>query len=123
MMLHDLMPVHKKKSDLAKSGADWENMSSLQQDIFRMFDNFFRGFCPDAFSITEERIPEFTPCIDVWETADSIIVTAELPGLEEKDISTEIVNNLLIVKGEKKRSPGNRKNTATGNRLSALFAG
>ena len=48
------------------------------------------------------------PNIDVDETETDIRVTAELPGLEEKDISLEIANGTLLISGEKKSETEDR---------------
>lgn len=51
----------------------------------------------------EELFPtQWVPASDVVETKNAIIVKAELPGLTEKDVSVEIENGLLILKGERK---------------------
>ena len=42
------------------------------------------------------------PKIDIDETETDVRVTAELPGLEEKDVSLEIANGMLLISGEKK---------------------
>lgn len=45
---------------------------------------------------------KWAPAADVVETKDAIIVKAELPGLNEKDITVEIENNVLTLRGERK---------------------
>ena len=42
------------------------------------------------------------PQIDIDETDKEVRITAELPGLEEKDVSLEIANGVLFISGEKK---------------------
>jgi HSP20 family protein len=42
------------------------------------------------------------PDIEVSETDKEVKVTAELPGLEEKDVSVELANGVLVIKGEKR---------------------
>lgn len=61
----------------------------------------------DAFFNRSSRWPTFEvgaalPALNVAETGDSIEVTAELPGVEDKDISVDIDGNRLIISGEKK---------------------
>ncbi|MGO4714042.1 Hsp20/alpha crystallin family protein [Bradyrhizobium sp. 2TAF24] len=68
---------------------------ALQQEIDRLFDGFTRGFPTLASS-------ELLPSMDVAETDNEIEVTAELPGLEEKDVQLNVVDNLLTIRGEKK---------------------
>ena len=43
------------------------------------------------------------PTTDIQETKDALLVKAELPGMEEKDINVEIENNTLTISGERKQ--------------------
>jgi HSP20 family protein len=45
---------------------------------------------------------EFLPRVDVSETGKEVRITAELPGLDEKDVEVTVTNNMLTIKGEKK---------------------
>lgn len=64
-----------------------------------VFDRFFDDFnLPSVFS--EET--GFKPAFDVSETEDALIVKAELPGMEEKDIEISLSEGILTIKGEKK---------------------
>ncbi len=45
---------------------------------------------------------EFLPRVDVSETGKEVRITAELPGLDEKDMEVAVTNNMLTIKGEKK---------------------
>lgn len=49
------------------------------------------------------------PDVDVTEDAEAVHVHAELPGLDEKDFSVEILNDLLVLRGEKKVSHSEKK--------------
>lgn len=44
----------------------------------------------------------WTPLADIVETKDAFIVKAEIPGIDEKDVSVEIANNVLTIQGERK---------------------
>jgi HSP20 family protein len=48
------------------------------------------------------------PNIEVSETDKDVKVTAELPGLEEKDVGVELANGVLAIKGEKKTETEDR---------------
>ena len=67
-------------------------------DFDNLFDEFWRGFSV-ASSPTRS---DFTPHIDVSETDDEIVVSAELPGLEEKDFEVTLDADVLTIKGEKR---------------------
>ena len=48
------------------------------------------------------RTSELIPSMDVVETEKEFEITAELPGLEEKDVQVNVADNVLTIKGEKK---------------------
>jgi HSP20 family protein len=64
------------------------------------FGRFFEDFdLPTLFS--EER--EFMPAFDVSETEKELIVKAEVPGMDKKDIDISLSEGMLTIKGEKKQ--------------------
>ena len=69
--------------------------SALQQEIDRLFDGFSRSFSGFAGR-------DMMPSMDLSETDQEIEITAELPGLEEKDIQLNLADNVLTIRGEKK---------------------
>ncbi len=72
------------------------NMQSLFQD-------FFRDFNADPWSeLRRSATGEFVPRLNVSESEDAYKVTAELPGLDEKDFDVTLEDNVLRIKGEKK---------------------
>jgi HSP20 family protein len=46
---------------------------------------------------------EWWPTVDVSETKDNFVIKAELPGIDEKDVSVAISGDVLTIKGEKKK--------------------
>ncbi len=52
---------------------------------------------------------DWTPVVDIYETDDSFIVKAELPGVKKEDVSVNIENGLLTIKGEKKTETEDKK--------------
>lgn len=48
------------------------------------------------------QAPVFAPCLEVVEHESEFLVTAELPGLEEKDFQIEVHGNVLTLRGEKR---------------------
>jgi HSP20 family protein len=74
---------------------------AMRDEMDRIFDRFEIGWSrwPSLF----RRDGEFTmPDLDVREKANAIVVEAELPGVEEKDVSVTLANGMLTIKGEKK---------------------
>jgi HSP20 family protein len=51
----------------------------------------------------ERRVGMWTPRTDVKETKDTLTITAEIPGLEAKDVDVSISGDMLTIKGEKKQ--------------------
>jgi HSP20 family protein len=92
MALNSLIPVGSQRG-LTRSASN--PLSALQQEIDRLFDGFSRSFA--GFPS-----PELMPSMDLSETDKEIEITAELPGLEEKDIQLNIADNVLTIRGEKK---------------------
>jgi HSP20 family protein len=106
------------KTEIAKPG---ETAVSRPRDVFaamrdemdRVFESFEREWprwprlyewprWPSAFRRTtaaELMVPDF----DVHENAKSIMIEAELPGVDEKDVSVTLSDGLLTIKGEKKQ--------------------
>ena len=48
------------------------------------------------------QCPAVLPAVDIFETPEQIVLKADLPGIEEKDIDVRIENNVLILRGERK---------------------
>ncbi len=44
----------------------------------------------------------WSPAVDIYETDESIVLKAELPGIDKKEVSIEVKGNMLILKGERK---------------------
>lgn len=66
--------------------------------IDRVFENFWRGLGAPAAAASAG----FVPRIDVVEREEDYLLTAELPGLEEKDFQLEVHGNVLTLSGEKR---------------------
>ena len=75
--------------------------SALRAEMDRMFDNFGFGRMPGlAARSAGERA--MMPSVDVRENDTEIVIEAELPGIEDKDVSVSVQDGVLTVKGEKK---------------------
>jgi HSP20 family protein len=80
---------------------------AFRREVDRMFDGFFDGFGRSGrSSLTGWSAP--TPSIDLAENDKEITITAELPGLDEKDFELTVTGDLLTLKGEKKSEHGQR---------------
>ena len=73
-----------------------EHMSDLQHQIDRLFEDFSGRWTAGNGDA------KFWPALDVTETPDAVDVTAELPGIDPKDVDITVVGDTLTIKGEKK---------------------
>lgn len=97
MTIKDLVPFGKKNMSVKHD--DENPFSLLRQEMDSLFDNFFRGFDIEPF---QNRLGSFSPKIDIAENDKEIKISAELPGMDEKDIDLSINKEMLTIKGEKK---------------------
>jgi HSP20 family protein len=81
-------------------GRDNDGLGSLFREIERTFDDFSRRGPLASFGGVGGALA--LPRIDVVEGKDGIDVTAELPGVEEKDIDLTLSDGMLNIRGEKK---------------------
>ncbi|MDQ7032526.1 MAG: Hsp20/alpha crystallin family protein [Desulfonauticus sp.] len=72
-------------------------------DLFEQMDRMLREAWHGDMEIS------FAPAIEVRENDEEIIVKAELPGLDKKDIDVRLENNYLILQGEKKKEEKSEK--------------
>ena len=78
------------------------NLPSVQ-DFRREFDDFMDRFLGDVRSRPEGFFTrEFAPAFDISETDEEIIVKAELPGVDPKEVDISLTGNMLTVRGEKR---------------------
>lgn len=78
--------------------------SALRAEMEHLFDNFSFGRFPSFPRLTTPLTTEgaMMPSVDVHENDKQIVIEAELPGIEDKDVSVTVQDGLLTVKGEKK---------------------
>ena len=76
----------------------FRDLSVLQERMNRLFEDAGRGYRGDDAAATTT----WSPAVDIFETETEIMVKAELPGIERKDIALNLDNNVLTLKGERK---------------------
>ncbi|MGC2269261.1 MAG: Hsp20/alpha crystallin family protein, partial [Candidatus Acidiferrales bacterium] len=70
---------------------------TLQDEVNRLFeDNFTRERSGHA------ELATWAPAVDIYETENELVVKADLPDLQDKDIDVRITNNTLTIRGERK---------------------
>jgi len=78
-------------------------IGSLQREMNRLFEDFFGEMTFPSLDAEWGELASLTPSIDVSQTDDAIQVTAELPGIEEKDVDVSLSEGVLTIRGEKRR--------------------
>jgi HSP20 family protein len=101
MAITDLIPWKKNdENGLALRRRELDPFAQFRREM----DNLFEGMLGDwtgPMNLLDRRLGSWMPQIDVRETAKEIRVTAELPGMEEKDLEVSLLDGALTIKGEK----------------------
>jgi HSP20 family protein len=101
-MFKDLIPWKKRSlSNQGRASADWfEDLHRSMNELFDAFSRDFPTIREPGFGGISREFPG-TPEIDLVEDDKNITVTADLPGLDEKNIHVELDGGLLTISGEK----------------------
>ena len=75
--------------------------SAMRDEMDRVFERFEHGW-PRWPTLFRREGAITVPELDVRENTNAIVVEAELPGVDEKDVSVTVANGVLTIKGEKK---------------------
>ena len=105
MDLKNFIPSLGKKSVPAKREEQYPFLT-LQREMNNFFDSLLSGW--DSGFLTD-RSGSFNPRIEVAEDEKAITVSAELPGMNERDIEVSLTRDTLTIKGEKKNEKEDRR--------------
>lgn len=114
------MPVKREKAaaEPATSVLPWSPFESLRHEVDRLFEDFGRDFWRSPFRRSMFAAEPFwrrelkwaaVPAVDIAERDKAYEVTAELPGMDEKNIEVKVANGNLIIKGEKQEEKEEKK--------------
>ena len=101
MAIRDLIPFYRGRDIAVRRDDDHNPFLTLHREMNRLFDDVFRGFEAMPGDRPGDRTMGW-PNIEVSEAAGEITVTAELPGLGEKDVDVQLAGGVLVIAGEKK---------------------
>lgn len=81
-------------------------MMNLQSQINEVFEDFFEDFPMRSEGPMEvaKKLRRFQPRVDVSESADAIMITADVPGMVEDDIDITLSDDTLTISGERSES-------------------
>lgn len=95
--------LHTRKSSALTKPEEWAPFENLRREIDRLFDEW--RLPSRLFGLEVPRVSraawQVMPAVDVVEKDDAYEITAELPGLDEKDVEVKLSNHTLTIKGEK----------------------
>ena len=87
----------------------WTPFANLRQEMDRLFEDFGKGFFASPFRPFEfepvwsrATAVASAPAVDIAESDKAYEITAELPGMDEKNIEVKVANGGLTIKGERK---------------------
>ncbi len=96
-----------KKS--AATPAAWHPLEDLRHEVDRLFEDFNRGgwlrpLRPHALNLEplfRRELAWSTPAVDIIEKDSAFEITAELPGIDAKNLTVTLRNGNVVIKGEK----------------------
>ena len=98
------------KSQFPFARGNRDPFASFRSEFDRLFEDFFG----DASPATREGVPAgqaLAPRLDIAESEKAFTISAELPGVDEKDLDVTVADGLLTIRGEK-RSEAEEKDEA-----------
>jgi HSP20 family protein len=102
MGFRDLIPWSKNQ-ELVPTRDSFDPFITFHREMNRLFDDVFNGFGTSGRTGSPLMEGRFGwPKIELSETDKALTVSAELPGLTEKDVQVEIAHGILRLRGEKK---------------------
>lgn len=99
------LPVTKQGSEPAFAPEAWRPFETLRKEVDRLFEDFGgEDFWRRPFRSLAgfERKLAASPAVDITESDKAYEITAELPGLDEKNIQVSLANGGITIKGEKR---------------------
>ena len=88
----------------------WEpvrELSTLQNEMNRLFSSFFDA--PGNGGADGPALRRWVPAMDLVETEDHFVLSADLPGLDAGDVSIEVEDNVLTLSGERRAEHEERR--------------
>ena len=76
----------------------WREMATMRNRVGRLFEDpfFLTGWFDDGLALTD-----WNPVADIYDNEDTIVIKAELPGIDKKDISIDLKDGVLTLEGER----------------------
>jgi HSP20 family protein len=101
MAITNLIPWKKNDHTVAMRHNETDPFRQLHREINHVFNRML-GEWPGPMNLLDRRLGNWIPQVDMSETEKEVRLTAELPGIEEKDLDVSLVDGALTIKGEKR---------------------
>jgi len=110
MTIKDLI-TRKDRRMPVRTGRE-DPFSEFHREMNRLFDDFFTDFSMvPSWGGRAEQKSIFDPKVNVSETDKEVRISAELPGMDQKDVSVELEDNSLVISGERKEEHEDKDET------------
>jgi HSP20 family protein len=99
------------KNDKSSMAMPWKPFENLRREIDRLFDDFSDGFWRMPFRRSAFDLAPFwgresswprMPAVDFTDTDKAYEITAELPGIDGKNLEVKVASDVLTIKGERR---------------------
>lgn len=101
MNMRNLIPWGRSQQTPSRYRDEGDPFTTLHREMNRLFDDVFRGFDVAPFGSGFGRMGRW-PSVEVIEADQEVRVSAELPGLDEKDVEVLMNDGMLTIRGEKR---------------------
>ena len=101
MNIGNLMPWREKSQVPAMREDFFDPFVTFRREMDRMMSDFVNGFDNGGVAAMNGWKAS-APAVDIAETEKEMVITAEMPGLDEKDFQISVSGDMLTIKGEKK---------------------
>jgi HSP20 family protein len=110
--------IEKKAAEPVSALQAWRPLETLRREMDRLFEDFDRDFWRFPFRRSVFDIEPFSrrelkwgaaPAVDVVEKENAYEITAELPGMDEKNIEVKLTDGGLTIKGKKQEEKEEKK--------------
>ncbi|NLS20407.1 Hsp20/alpha crystallin family protein [Rhizobium sp. P40RR-XXII] len=101
------LPIKTDEKTLTARDQGWFPFENLRREVDRLFDDFTPAFWHRPFGRLSQA-KSFSiitaPAVDVIEKENAYEITAELPGIDAKNVDVKLSNSTLSIKGEKEET-------------------
>ncbi len=73
----------------------YRGLATFQEQMNRLLEDSFRG------RTDESNMTTWAPAVDIYETENELVLTADLPDIDEKNLDIRVENNMLTIRGER----------------------